>query len=100
MEDILERLNLSTLSERFLAERIEPETVMAMTDVELNRYVVTTFGDRLNLRTQCREAVKQRDQHTAAGGSVARSARNLARDNQAERDILFNYRGTRTSSTV
>ncbi|XP_070579149.1 uncharacterized protein [Ptychodera flava] len=38
MEATLERLNLSTLAERFLADRIKPEMVLDMTDAQLIRF--------------------------------------------------------------
>ena len=45
MEDILKELHLASLIPHFLAERIEPANVAALSDEELCR--VTTIGDRL-----------------------------------------------------
>lgn len=53
MEKILEEINLGTLIERFKEERIDPESVAALTDQDLSRLGVQTIGDRVRLRTLC-----------------------------------------------
>ena len=53
MEDILKELHLESLIPQFLAERIEPANVAALSDEELCRVGVTTIGDRLRLRDLC-----------------------------------------------
>ena len=50
MEDILKELHLESLIPHFLAERIEPANVAALSDKEVCRVGVTTIGDRLRLR--------------------------------------------------
>ena len=47
MEDILKELHLESLIPHFLAERIEPANVVALSDEELCCVGVTTIGDRL-----------------------------------------------------
>ena len=58
MEDILKELHLESLIPHFLAERIEPANVAALSDEELCRVGVTTIGDRLRLRDLCAVAKK------------------------------------------
>ena len=47
MEDVLKELHLESLIPHFLAERIEPANVVALSHEELCRVGVTTIGDRL-----------------------------------------------------
>ena len=60
MEDILKELHSESLIPHFLAERIEPTNVAALSDEELCRVGVTTIGDRLRLRDLCAVAEKDR----------------------------------------
>ena len=59
MEDILKELHLESLIPHFLAERIEPANVAALSDEELCRVGVITIGDRLRLRDLCAVAEKE-----------------------------------------
>ena len=54
MDKILEDAGLSTIQERFKEKRIDPEIVIAMSDVELARLGVQTIGDRIRLHSACR----------------------------------------------
>ena len=66
MEDILKELHLESLIPHFLAERIEPANVAALSDEELCRVGVTTIGDRLHLRDLCAVAEKDRTRESVA----------------------------------
>ena len=58
MEDILNKAGLSELLQRFIAEKVEPETITAATDLDLIRLGVATIGDRVRLREACRKRKK------------------------------------------
>ena len=81
MEDILKELHLE--SPHFLAERIEPANVAALSDEELCRVGVTTIGDRLRLRDLCAVAEKDRTRESVASNVLQ------------ERMALFNGRNSR-----
>ena len=66
MEDILKELHLESLIPHFLAERIEPANVAALSDEELCRVGVTTIGDRPRLRDFCAVAEKDRTRESVA----------------------------------
>ena len=80
MEDILKELHLESLIPHFLAERIEPANVAALSDEELCRVGVTTIGDRLRLRDLCAVAEKDRTRESVASNVLQ------------ERMALFNGR--------
>ena len=83
MEDILSKAGLSELLQRFIAEKVEPETITAATDLDLIRLGVATIGDRLRLREACRKRKKEPHQSDTNDSSRAfeygdtLSARNL-----------------------
>ena len=83
MEDILKELHLESLIPHFLAERIEPANVAALSDEELCRVGVTTIGDRLRLRDLCAVAEKDRTRELVASNVLQ------------ERMALFNGRNSR-----
>ena len=83
MEDILKELHLESLIPHFLAERMEPVNVAALSDEELCRVGVTTIGDRLHLRDLCAVAKKDR-RHKSVASNVLQ-----------ERMALFNGRNSR-----
>ena len=83
MEDSLKELLLESLIPHFLAERIEPANVAALSDEELCRVGVTTIGDRLRLRDLCAVAEKDRTRESV-GSNVLQ-----------ERMPLFNGRNSR-----
>ena len=60
MDDILRKLNLGTLVDRFNDEKVEVDTVISASDSELARLGVCTIGDRIRLRNLCK-ATKQED---------------------------------------
>ena len=66
MEDILKELHLESLIPHFLAERIEPANVAALSDAELCHVGVTTIGNRLRLRDLCAVAEKGRTRESVA----------------------------------
>lgn len=104
MEKILEEVGLSTLLQRFMEERIEPEIVLAMTDVELTRLGVATIGDRVRLRAVCRsspEREKSDHSKTSPEGATPASTSSSSRGPSAasvasERAKLFDPRHSRT----
>ena len=83
MEDILKELHLESLIPHFLAGRIEPANVAALSDEELCRVGVTTIGDRLRLRDLCAVAEKDRTRKSVASNVLQ------------ERMALFNGRNSR-----
>ena len=83
MEDILKELHLESLIPHFLAERIEPANVAALSDEELCRVGVTKIGDRLRLRDLCAVAEKDRTRESVASNVLQ------------ERMALFNGRNSR-----
>ena len=58
MEKILRELKLDSLFPKFVAQRIEPENVSALSDEELSCIAVSTIGDRLRVRGLCANAEK------------------------------------------
>jgi hypothetical protein len=58
MEEILRALGMGTLVERFQAQRVEPETVLAASDNELVRLGATTIGKCIHLREACKKKVE------------------------------------------
>ena len=50
MEQILNKLGLGILRERFEAERVEPEVVACLSDGNLASLGVSTIGDHIRLR--------------------------------------------------
>ena len=69
MEDILDKAGLSKLVQRFIAEKIEPETITAATDLVLIRLGVATIGVRVRLREACRKSEKESHQSDNNGSS-------------------------------
>ena len=59
MEDILNKAGFSELLQRFIAEKMEPETIIAVTDLDLIRLEVATIGVRVRLRETCRKSGKE-----------------------------------------
>ena len=55
MESILQKVGLSTLSERFADEKIDPHVILAMSDSSLMRLGVETLGDRVRLKENCKQ---------------------------------------------
>ncbi len=80
MEEILRALGMGTLVERFQAQRVEPETVLAASDNELVRLGVTTIGERIRIREACKKKVEA--DRPSTSGTAARE----------ERSSIFNPR--------
>ena len=55
MEDILNKAGLRELLQSFIAEKVEPETITAATDMDFIRLGVATIGDRVRIRETCRK---------------------------------------------
>ena len=71
MEDILNKAELSELLQKFIAEKVEPETITAATDLDLVRLGVATIGDRVRLRKTCRKREKEPHHSDTNGNSRA-----------------------------
>lgn len=82
MDDILRKLNLGTLVDRFNDEKVEVDTVISASDSELARLGVCTIGDRIRLRNLCK-ATKQEDSEVSHASTSK---------NREERLALFNPR--------
>ena len=82
MDDILRKLNLGTLVDRFNDEKVEVDTVISASDSELARLGVCTIGDRIRLRNLCK-ARKQEDSEVSHASTSK---------NREERLALFNPR--------
>ena len=98
MESILNQLNLGTLSERFLNERINPEVVLSMSDSALTDLGVNTIGDRIRFRELCTSYVSKQRQEgdNAAASSTTMSYKDSVRQ---ERSFLFQPSSTGGRST-
>ena len=59
MEEILQRLNLGTLIQRFKEERIDPQVINASTNNEPVRLGICTIEDRMRLRELCRNTSEE-----------------------------------------
>ena len=74
MESILQKVGLSTLSERFADEKIDPHVILAMSDSCLMRLGVETLGDRVRLKENCKQfADGERRTNVASTSSVGSS---------------------------
>ena len=74
MESILQKVGLSTLSERFADEKIDPHVILAMSDSSLMRLGVETLGDRVRLKENCKQfADGERRTNVASTSSVGSS---------------------------
>ena len=71
MEDILNKAELSELLQKFIAEKVEPETITAATDLALVRLGVATIGDKVRLRKACRKREKEPHHSDTNGNSRA-----------------------------
>jgi hypothetical protein len=99
MDKILEDAGLSTVRERFKEERIDPEIVIAMSDVELARLGVQTIGDRIRLRSACRGKTVATnvalETNTPSSSATSTSSSSTAATVASERARLFNPRHSR-----
>ena len=105
MDKVLEDAGLSTLTERFREERIDPQIVIAMSDVELARLGVTTIGDRIRLRSACRgkkdtanpisDRNSDRENNTLSPDGTTLSSNSTAATVASERARLYNPRHSR-----
>ena len=74
MEFIVQKVGLSTLSERFVDEKIDPLVILAMSDSCLMRLGVETLGDRVCLKENCKQfADGKRRTNVASTSSVGSS---------------------------
>ena len=93
MEDILNKAGLSELLQRFIAEKVEPETITAATDLDLIRLRVATVGDKMRLREACRKREKEpRHSDTNDSSSGPFEYGNTSSARNSERRLLFQPR--------
>ena len=74
MEDILNKAGLRELLQSFIAEKVEPETITAATDMDFIRLGVATIGDRVRLRETWR---KREDEPHRSDTNARNSERRL-----------------------
>ena len=87
MEDILNKAGLSELLQRFIAEKVERETITAATDLDL------TVGDKVRLREACRKREKEpRHSETNDSSSGPFEYGNTSSARNSERRLLFQPR--------
>ena len=101
MDKVLEDAGLSTLRERFLEERVDPEIVIAMSDAELARLGVQTIGDRIRLRSACRGKNGPPNvpaENSTSSNATPSSSSSTAATVASERARLFNPRHSRVAS--
>ena len=79
MDQVLRDTNLNHLAENFKIEKIELETVSALSDYDLKRVGVETLGDRVHLTEVCCRALDSHQPSVSAAAAVVR-----------ERSLLFN----------
>ena len=92
MEDILNKAGLSELLQRFIAEKVEPETITAATDLDLIRLGVATIGDRVRLREACRKREEEPHQSDTNDSSGAFEYGDTSSARTSERRLLFQTR--------
>ncbi len=99
MDNILEDAGLSTIRERFKEERIDPEIVIAMSDVELTWLGVQTIGDRIRLCSACRGKTVATnvalETNTPSSSATSTSSSSTAATVASERARLFKPRHSR-----
>ena len=100
MDKVLEDAGLSILRERFQEERIDPEIVIAMSDVELARLGVQTIGDRIRLRSACRgkNGTANVTPENNASSNATPLPTTTASKVASERARLFNPRNSRVAT--
>ena len=101
LQAALNKIGLGALIERFRAERVDFDTAIAATDVELIRLGVLTIGNRARLCNICRKEVQQHPDAAAGvqerpSTSTSISSRRSYPDILRERASLFSSRGSRS----
>ena len=77
MDDILRKLNLGTLVDRFNDEKVEVDTVISASDGELAPLSVCTIGERIRLCNLCK-ARKQEDSEVSHASTSKNREEQLA----------------------
>lgn len=90
MEQILQAVNLACLLERFQAQRMEADSVLAASDQDLIRLGVSTIGDRIRLRDACRKKVEEN------AASTSQASTSTSQANAAQGGTSFNFSSTAT----
>ena len=88
MAQILQTVNLASLLDRFQAQRMEAESVLAASDQDLIRLGVSTIGDRIRLHDACRKKVEE----NAASTSQASNSTSQANAARVEHLSIFHPR--------
>ena len=92
MENILNKAGLSELLQRFIAEKVEPETITVAIDLDLIRLGVATIGDRVRLREACRKRKTEPHQSDTNNSSGAFEYGDTSSARNSERRSLFQPR--------
>ena len=93
IDSILNKAWLSELLQRFIAEKVESETMTAAIDLDLIRLGVASISDRVRLREACRKKEKdprQSDTNGNSSGAFEYGHTSSARNSQ--RRLLFQPR--------
>ena len=93
MNEILESLRMSMLSQKFEDERADVNVIMSASDEDLVRLGVRTIGDRVRLRDACRRVYTRRSTSISLGDSHRTSSSRPARE---ERSLLFSLSASST----
>ena len=86
MNEILESLGMSMLSQKFEDERADVNVIMSASDEDLVRLGVRTTGDRVRLRDACRRVYTRRSTSISLGDTHKTSS---SRPGTEERSLLF-----------
>ena len=89
MGDVLNKVGLSELLQRFISEKEEPETITAATDLDLIRLGVATIGDRVRLREACRKRKKEPHQSATNDSRGTFEYGDTSPARNSERRLLF-----------
>ena len=86
MNEILQSLEMSTLSKKFQDERVDFNVIMSASDEDLIRLGVRTLGDTVRLRDACRRVYTRSSTSLSLGDSHRTSSNRPGRE---ERALLF-----------
>lgn len=101
MENILDKLGLPTVFEKFKREKIDEKIALSLSDNELIRLGITTIGDRVRFRDLCqRESNSSDGASTSTSLQAGESAHSQRSEAHRERALLFNVRSTRRPPTT
>lgn len=91
MKDMLNKVGLGHLKQRFEEERVDIEIICSASDLEISRLGVSTLGDRIRLKEICKDHIKKKGQNSSSAGEKFYS------DILRKRSNLFNTGRSRIS---